>query len=116
MKITELLTGSREGKTRYRALQGRLRALPANYRMVAEACERFTMYLGPGDGENVLQVLEDFADFFEGCVADQRTVQDAVGDDPVTFVEDFLKNYPQMKWVTAEQQRLIDAVQRAEAL
>lgn len=116
MKLIELLTGSRAGKARYRQLQSRIRDLPANYRLVAEACERYTMYMGPGDGENVLQVLEDFVQFFEGCVTNHRSVHDAVGDDPITFVEDFLRNYPQMKWVTSEQQRLIDSVQRAIAL
>jgi DNA-binding ferritin-like protein (Dps family) len=42
-------------------------------------------------------------------------VRDIVGDDPVEFAEEFLKNYPQGQWIVRERDRLTSAIDRATA-
>ena len=37
-----------------------------------------------------------------------------VGDDPVEFVEAFLRNYPEGQWINRERERLINAIERAD--
>lgn len=99
-------------KQRWRKYKTRIRKLPANYRATVEALERYLMTFGPGDGANTASMLEDIADLFEQSAADGTPIRVVVGEDPIEFVEAFLRSYPDSKWRTREQQRLIDAVDR----
>ena len=39
-------------------------------------------------------MFEDLADLFEQGAADETPIREIVGEDPVEFVEAFLRNYP----------------------
>lgn len=102
-----------QDKRRWRTHKRRTAALPAPYREVADALERYVMMFGPGDGPNVLRMCDDLADLLEQAAADGTPMRALVGDDPVDFAEEFLRGYPDGSWVTKERARLARAVDQA---
>ena len=103
-------------KRRWRQYKARTRALPPNYRSAVEAVERYLMYLGGrGDGPGWASMLEDLADLFESAAANHTPIRQIVGDDPVEFVDEFVRNYPVGSWIARERDRLTTAIDRAAA-
>ena len=45
--------------------------------------------------------------------ANGTSIRALVGEDPVEFAEDFLRNYPEGQWIGRERERLTKAVERA---
>jgi len=70
----------------------------------------------PADADSAVTMFEDLADLFEQAAADGTSVRAIVGEDPVEFVEVFVRNYTKGGWATKERERLIDAIARAERL
>lgn len=97
-------------KRRWREYKARVRQLPPTYRTALDAIERYLMYLGPADGDSAASMFKDLADLFEQAAADRTPVRAVVGDDPVEFVETFLRNYSKGGWVTRERERLTTAI------
>jgi DNA-binding ferritin-like protein (Dps family) len=60
-----------------------------------------------------LRWLEDLADLFEQSAANRTPISEIVGEDPVEFVEAFVRNYPEGQWITRERERLTNAIARA---
>ena len=60
------------------------------------------------------ELLEDVADLFERAAADGTPIREIVGDDPVEFVEAFVRNYTKGGYVVREQARLVSAIESAE--
>lgn len=107
----EQVTGSLEQKKQYRAYKARAKELPANYRTAIDAIERYLMYFGAiTKGDVMVKMLDDLADLFEQSAADETPIRDIVGDDPVEFVEEFLKNYSEGQWISKERDRFIRAI------
>ena len=52
-------------------------------------------------------------DPFQQGAASGTQVCEIVGDDPVEFVEAFVRNYPEGQWRIRERERLINAIDRA---
>ena len=98
-------------KRKWREYKARTRRLPANYRAAVEALERYLNYFGTG-GEGTA-IYEDLIDLFEQSAASGTPIRDIVGDDPVEFIETFVRNYPKGQWVIRERERLTDAIARA---
>ncbi|OKO78794.1 DUF1048 domain-containing protein [Bradyrhizobium sp. AS23.2] len=112
----ELVTGSLEQKRQYRQCKARIKQLPANYRAVAEALERYLMYAGGiVKGDVAVRMHGDLVDLFEESAANGTPIRDIVGDDPVEFVETFVANYSDGQWINEERDRLIEAIDRAAA-
>ena len=109
-KFTSKVIGD---KRRWRQYKARTRQLPDNYRAAVDALERYLMYLGPADGSSAASMFEDLADLFEQSAADGTPIRDVVGEDPVEFIEAFLRNYPEGQWRSRERERLISAIERA---
>ncbi|MEV1176718.1 DUF1048 domain-containing protein [Nonomuraea sp. NPDC049784] len=109
----EKVTGSLEDKKRYRQYKERIRQLPATYRTAVEALERYLMQFGWGDGTGWLSMYEDLLYLFEQSAADKTPIREIVGEDPVEFIEDFVRSYPAGQWRLRERQRLINAIERA---
>lgn len=110
----EQLTGSLEDKRRYRQYKARVKQLPESYRTTVEALDRYLMYRGSiTKGDILLSMLEDLADLFEQSAADGTPVRAVVGEDPVEFAEEFLRNYSEGQWINKERERLINAISRA---
>jgi DNA-binding ferritin-like protein (Dps family) len=102
-------------KRRWRAYKARVRQLPPNYRSAVDAIQRYLMYFGPVDADSAASLLEDVADLFERAAADGTPIHDIVGDDPVEFVEALVANYAKGGYVARERERLISAIESAEA-
>ena len=110
----EQVTGSLEHKRHYRQHKARTKQLPANYHAAIEAIERYIMYFGGiTKGETMASMLDALGDLFEESAANETSIRDIVGDDPVEFVETFLENYSEGQWISKERERLIEAVMRA---
>ena len=102
-------------KRQWRQHKARTRQLPEGYRTAVEALERYLMYAGPGgDGAAAASMFEDLLDLFEQSAANQTPIREIVGEDPVEFLEAFVRNYPNGQWRTRERDRLIRAIERAE--
>lgn len=111
--LTDKLVGD---KRRWRAYRTRVGKLPANYRMAVEAIERYLMHFGSLVADNAASLFEDVADLFEQAAADNTPIHDIVGDDPVEFVESLIRNYDKGGYIRRERERLIAAIESAEAL
>lgn len=110
----EKITGSWEDKRRYRDYKERVKQLPTPYRVTVEALERYTTYFGAiSKGDVLVRMLDDLAVLFEQAAADGTPVRRIVGDDPVEFAEEFLRNYSDGQWINAERERLTKAVDEA---
>jgi DNA-binding ferritin-like protein (Dps family) len=111
----EKITGSLEQKKQYRQYKARKEQLPANYRTAIEALERYLMYFGSiTKGDVLLSMLDDLADLFEQSAANGTPIRAIVGNDPVEFAEEFLRNYTQGQWINKERERLMKDIARAE--
>jgi DNA-binding ferritin-like protein (Dps family) len=111
----EKITGSLEQRKQYRQYKARKEQLPANYRTAIDALERYLMYFGSiSKGDVLLSMLDDLADLFEQSAANGTPIRAIVGNDPVEFAEEFLRNYTQGQWINKERERLITAIARAE--
>jgi len=98
-------------KRQWRRYKARARQLPERYRTALEALERYLMYCGAGgDGT---AIYADLIDLFEQSAASATPVRAVIGDDPVEFIETFVRNYPKGAWVIRERRRLCDAIERA---
>lgn len=101
-------------KRRWRQYKARTRRLPPAYRTAVEALERYLMHAGPGgDGTEVASMFEDLIDLFEQSAANRTPIREIVGEDPVEFVEAFVRNYPDGQWRIRERERLKSAIERA---
>jgi DNA-binding ferritin-like protein (Dps family) len=77
-------------KGQWRQYKARTRQLPSSYRTAVEALERYLMYFGTGGGGTA--IYEDLIDLFEQSAASGTPIREIVGEDPVEFVEEFVRN------------------------
>ncbi len=114
-KWYEVVTGSLEQKKQYKQYKARIEALPEPYRGAAKALERYFMYAGGvTDGDTMIQMFSDFADLWERAAADGTPVRDIVGEEPVSFAEEFTAAYSGKQWIDKERARLTKAIDEAE--
>ncbi|MBD7957615.1 DUF1048 domain-containing protein [Microbacterium sp. Sa4CUA7] len=110
----EKVTGPFEEKKQYKQYRARRDSLPDGYREAATALERYLIYYGTlSQGDIMLAMLGDLADMFEQSASDGTPIREIVGDDPVEFAEDFLRNYTAGQWINKERARLIKAIDDA---
>lgn len=110
----EKVTGPIEDKKRYRAHRSRMRALPDGYREAGAALERYLMYAGGvTQGHVAAQMLDDLADLLEQSAANGTPIRAIVGDNPLEFIDDFVRNYAHASWLAKEQARLVGAIDKA---
>jgi DNA-binding ferritin-like protein (Dps family) len=98
-------------KGQWREYKARVRQLPANYRTAIDALERYLRYFGTGGGGTA--IYEDLIDLFEQSAANGTPIREIVGEDPVEFIEAFVRNYPKGQWIIRERERLTNAIERA---
>ena len=114
-KWIELITGSLEDKKTYKAAQARIDALTQPHRTAAKGVQRYIMQTcAPEDGPNLVRLIGDFADLWEGAVADGSSVRDVVGEDPVDIAEVFAATYTGKRWIDKERNRLLASIDEAE--
>lgn len=113
-KVIEKVVGDLGDKKRWREYKARTKGLPVSYRTAIEALERYLMYYGAlAQGDVLVSMLEDLADLFEQAAADGTPIRAVVGEDPVEFAEDFVRNYSGGQWINKERVRLTEAIDRA---
>ena len=100
-------------KGQWREYKARVRQLPASYRTAVDALERYLKYFGTGGGGGAL--YEDLVALFEQSAANGTPIRAIVGEDPVEFIEAFVRNYPKGQWIIRERKRLTTAIDRAAA-
>jgi DNA-binding ferritin-like protein (Dps family) len=98
-------------KGQWREYKARARQLPPNYRTALDALERYLNYFGTGGDGTALYA--DLLDLFEQSAANGTPIREIVGEDPVEFIETFVRNYPKGQWIIRERERLISAIDRA---
>jgi DNA-binding ferritin-like protein (Dps family) len=98
-------------KGQWREYKARTRQLPASYRTAVDALERYLRYFGTGGGGTAL--YDDLIDLFEQSAASGTPIREIVGEDPVEFIEAFVRNYPKGQWIIRERERLTNAIERA---
>ncbi|BCL12572.1 DUF1048 domain-containing protein [Micromonospora sagamiensis] len=104
-------------KRRWREYKARVKQLPPNYRTAVEAIERYLMHFGPVTADSTAALFEDVADLFERAAADGTPIREIVGEDPVEFVDELVRNYSKGGYVDRERARLtqaIEGIERAE--
>ena len=100
-------------KRRWRRYRARKEQLPGNYRTAVDALERYLTHFGAiVKGGIMMSMLEDLADLFEQSAAAGTPVRGVVGEDPVAFAEEFLRNYSEGQWIDKERERLTAAINR----
>ncbi|HEX6246705.1 MAG TPA: DUF1048 domain-containing protein [Nocardioidaceae bacterium] len=103
-------------KRRWWRYKARKEQLPGSYRTAIDALERyFTYFGGIVKGDILMSMLEDLADLFEQSAASGTPIRAIVGEDPVQFAEDFVRNYSEGQWINKERERLNSAIARAAA-
>ena len=111
----EKVIGSLDEKKRYHEYKARVAALPENYRTALNGIERYLTYFGGiTSGAVIVKMFDDLADLFEQSAADGTPIRAIVGEDPVAFIEAFLENYSEGRWINKERDRLLEAIERAE--
>jgi DNA-binding ferritin-like protein (Dps family) len=113
--ILELIIGSFDDKKQWRAYKARVKALPEEYRTAVEGIERYLMHSGdtPADWNRAATMFDDLADLFERAAADGTPVREIVGEDPLEFVETFVRTYSDGGWIAKERERLRKTIDRA---
>ncbi|KJL32866.1 DUF1048 domain-containing protein [Microbacterium azadirachtae] len=82
-----------EGKRKWRAHTARVRALPADYRIVYDELQKYLFKVGPvslveGD------LLSDLVDFFESGAADGKGAMELIGPDVAAFCDGLIGDTP----------------------
>ena len=111
--VSKFLTLVIGDKRRWRQYKARVKQLPPNYRTAVDGIERYLMHFGSLDSDNAASLFEDVADLFERAAADGTPIREIVGDDPVEFVDELIRNYEKGGYVARERQRLISAIDQA---
>jgi len=99
-------------KRQWREYKARARQLPPSYRTAVDALERYLNYCG-GTGGDGTAMYADLIDLFEQSAANGTPIRQIVGEDPVEFIEAFVRNYPKGQWIIRERERLTNAIDRA---
>lgn len=110
MFVSKLISKVIGPKRQWWQYKARVKQLPPNYRTAVEAIERYLMYAGLVDDPT--SMFEDLIELFEQSAARGTRLREVVGDDPVEFVEAFVRNYGD-GWRLREQERLTSAIKRA---
>lgn len=111
MSIAKLAAKVIGEKKRWRDYKARVKKLPEPYGGAVDAFERYLMHAGGVvDGDSAASLFENLADLFEQSAADGTPIREIVGDDPIEFIEAFLRNYAEGDWRARERQRLVSAI------
>ena len=117
MNLSDLGTKVLGDKKRWWAYKARKKNLPESYLVAIDGVERYLNLLGGiTKGDIIMTMLEDLLDLFEQSAASGTTIRGIVGDDPVEFVETFLSNYEEGRWIAKERLNLVTAIERAEGI
>lgn len=102
-----------EEKRQYKRFRARANALPTNYRTTLDALEHYVYYFASARSTNLLPLLDNLVELLEEAAANDMPIRSIVGDDPVEFVEELIRNYAPGEWILKERTRLNRAIDAA---
>ena len=108
-KLIAKVIGPKREWWQYKA---RARSLPESYRTALDALERYLNSCGGAGGDGIA-MYADLIDLFEQSAANSTPIRSIVGEDPVEFIETFVRNYPRGEWIVRERERLNAAIKHA---
>ncbi|RJS23248.1 hypothetical protein DRW03_13150 [Corallococcus sp. H22C18031201] len=111
MLISKFIATVIGDKKPWREYKARVKQLPESYRLAVDALERYLTYFGTGGDGTAMYA--DLVDLFEQSAANHTPIRHIVGEDPVEFIEAFVRNYPKGAWILRERERLTLAISRA---
>ncbi|MDR3359623.1 MAG: DUF1048 domain-containing protein [Bifidobacteriaceae bacterium] len=111
VKFLDLVIGSREQKRQWRAHVRRVKALPADYRLVMKQIEKFLWNYAAD--EQMMSVLEGILELFEEGAAEGRPVLDVTGQDVAEFALNTLAATQVNTWTGKKADELNAAVRKA---
>lgn len=79
-----------EGKREYKAMMGRVDALPEDYRFVFKKIQDYTWKFASGSGYDMVDIQEGLVDLFEQGAAEGRSVIEITGEDVAGFVDELM--------------------------
>lgn len=79
-------------KREYKAMQARVKALPADYAFVYEKIKHYMWKYAAGSGLDILAILNDLTDLFESGAAEGKTVLEVTGGDVAAFADELLRH------------------------
>lgn len=87
------LKNIKRDKREYKEYEARVKALPADYRMVYEKmAEYMWSYSGGGDGYDMVAIQAGLLELFETNAAEGKQVLDVTGEDVAAFSDELLRN------------------------
>jgi DNA-binding ferritin-like protein (Dps family) len=108
-RLIEQVIGPKRQWWQYKA---RVKQLPESYRLALDALERYLNYCGGAGGDGIA-MYADLIDLFEQSAANGTPIRAIVGEDPVEFIDTFVRNYPRGEWIVRERERLNRAIVHA---
>jgi DNA-binding ferritin-like protein (Dps family) len=79
-------------KREWNEMQARAKALPAEYQIVYREMQDYMFKRSGGDGMDIIRILKDVLELFEGGAAEKRQVLDVTGENVASFCDELLRN------------------------
>ena len=79
-------------KRKFRQMQKRAKALPAEYAFVFNKIQRYMWMHSGGSGMDMLPIFTDLLDLFETGAAEGKRVLEITGEDVAAFCDELLRN------------------------
>lgn len=79
-------------KREYKQKEGRVEALPEDYRYVYRQIQQYMWGYSRGSGMDMLPIFADLLDLFETGAAEGKRVLEVTGEDVAAFCDELLRN------------------------
>ncbi|WP_147805197.1 DUF1048 domain-containing protein [Alkalicoccus halolimnae] len=111
MNIFEKITGSRNEKREWKAMEARANGLPAEYRNAYSAIKKYIWTSGGlTDWKDMKRIFNNILDLFEEGAAEGRKVTDLTGNDVAAFCDEIVKD--SKTWQDKYRDELNDTINR----
>ncbi|WP_042149670.1 DUF1048 domain-containing protein [Paucisalibacillus sp. EB02] len=111
MNFIEKIIGSLDDKREWKAMEGRAKALPSEYRNAYNAIKKYIWTSGgPSDWEDINRIFGGILELFEGGAAEGKKVTDLTGEDVAAFCDELVKD--SKTWMDKYRTKLNNTIDR----